>query len=320
MPLANLLANPEWDRPFFKKLASNDTGAAAGHQGGMVIPQDLRIYFPGLSGSVSSTNPTLDHRIRAELFLEDRHVATVNTRYQFQTWGGSRSPESRLTDKLGPIRDKAKGGDFLIVQRNLEQLDFYRLILVRQSSAEYPLITTLTNGKKWGVLGGEKPMSANELESAEQLEEEREKLPFQLFDTITNKVEAKTFKIARSIAFRLTIQRVYSGACAVCGTSLRSPEGPVELDAAHIVPRSMSGTDDARNGLGLCKRHHWAFDHGLFSVDEHRKIFVPSTVRKIPENKLLTDLHGNQIRESIETTLIAEAAAFDWHRKNVLIQ
>jgi hypothetical protein len=40
----------------------------------------------------------------------------------------------------------------------------------------------------------------------------------------------------------------------------------------------------------------------------------------IPENKLLADLHGNPIRESIETTLIAEDAAFDWHRKNVLIQ
>ncbi|MBM3575875.1 MAG: restriction endonuclease [Alphaproteobacteria bacterium] len=319
MPLANLLANPDWDQPFFKKLASNDTGSASGHQGGMVIPQDLRNYFPGLSGNVSSINPTLDHRIRAELFIEDKHIATVSTRYQFQTWGGTRSPESRITDKLGPIRDKARGNDYLVVQRNLEQLDFYRLILVRQSSTEYSMIVNLANGKRWGVLGVEKPMSATELEMAEKLENEREVLPFQLFDSTTIKVESRSFKIARSIAFRLTIQRVYSGICAACGTSLRSPEGPIELDAAHIVPRSMSGTDDARNGLGLCKRHHWAFDHGLFSVDESRNLFVPRSVRMLSENKSLSELHGTPMRESIEPDLYADDSALDWHRNNVLI-
>jgi putative restriction endonuclease len=37
-----------FDRPMFKRLAPNDTGAAPGHQGGIVIPKDLGPYFPDL--------------------------------------------------------------------------------------------------------------------------------------------------------------------------------------------------------------------------------------------------------------------------------
>ena len=46
MPLICLVASTDWDFPIFKILANNDTGAAAGHQGGVVIPKDLRVYFP----------------------------------------------------------------------------------------------------------------------------------------------------------------------------------------------------------------------------------------------------------------------------------
>jgi hypothetical protein len=35
--------------------------------------------------------------------------------------------------------------------------------------------------------------------------------------------------------------------------------------AAHIVPKNKNGTDDPRNGLTLCRAHHWAFDAGLFT-------------------------------------------------------
>ena len=39
----------EFDRPLFKKLAHNDTGMAAGHQAGVVIPTAMDRFFPQLS-------------------------------------------------------------------------------------------------------------------------------------------------------------------------------------------------------------------------------------------------------------------------------
>ena len=134
--LATLLEDPKWDAPFFKVLAMNDTGAASGHQGGMVIPKDLRNYFPGLSGTTNIYLPTLDHRITAQLFVNEKFVGTADTRYQFQTWGGERNAESRLTDNLGPLRNRATGGDILIIQRSIDNLELYRLILVTQKNKD----------------------------------------------------------------------------------------------------------------------------------------------------------------------------------------
>jgi putative restriction endonuclease len=60
---------PEFDAPVFKRLARNDTGQAAGHQGGLVIPQALDSYFPQLVGATTSTSPTVDRDVRATLVV-----------------------------------------------------------------------------------------------------------------------------------------------------------------------------------------------------------------------------------------------------------
>lgn len=84
MALFALTQSPDWDLPFLKVLANNDTSAASGHQGGIVIPMNLRPFFPGLSENTSPLNPTTDKRIEADLFVENRFLASVSTRYQFQ--------------------------------------------------------------------------------------------------------------------------------------------------------------------------------------------------------------------------------------------
>lgn len=79
--LLQFLNDPAWDAPFFKRLAHNDTGQASGHQGGVVVPKDLRVYFPALDEGLASANaPTVDRYL-------------------------TRSAESRLTDNLG-LRSK----------------------------------------------------------------------------------------------------------------------------------------------------------------------------------------------------------------------
>lgn len=311
----------DWDLPFFKVLANNDTGAAAGHQGGIVIPKDLRVFFPTLSvGSTSSANPTTDRRLRADLFIEDRFVSAVDTRYQFQTWGGTRRAESRLTDQLVPIRSVARGGDILVMQRSIDRLDLYRLTLVRQGSADFAEVLTRASGKRWGVFGSELPLAQNDLDSAAQEEEAEEQGAFASIDTTAGITTSTVKRVARSVVFRESVTRLYAYSCAVCGTALRSPLGMVEVDAAHIIPRSRMGPDDARNGISLCKRHHWAFDGGLFGFRNDLTIIVPSAVGALPANLPLRSLNGQTIRKPSSPSLSPHPDALTWHRDHVLLR
>lgn len=313
-----LISSLDWDAPIFKILASNDTGSAPGHQGGIVIPKDLRSFFPGLSGALSSSSPTSEHRVSAELFLGNDYLATVSTRYQLQSWGGKRSPESRLTDKLVPLRKLATGGDLLIIQRKMESFVHFRLTLIKKSDPNYKIFDDLIKGRRWGVLS-DVPLTTGDFESAVIEERKIEEVPFVLIDSSASKVTTLVTKTARSLAFRVRILEIYNETCSVCGEALKSPSGLVEVDAAHVVPRSALGADEARNGFALCKRHHWAFDNGLFGVGSDRKITVPSSVKLLHNNTSLSALDGKLIREANIPELRVHPEAFAWHMEKICI-
>ena len=321
MALRCLEPSSEWDFPFFKVLANNDTGAASGNQAGVVIPIPLRPFFPGLSGPVSATSPTVDHRIEAQLFVENVYKGNVNARNQFQTWGGTRRPESRLTDQLGPLRNAAAGGDVLIIQRSIDRLDYYKLTLIRQASPEFATVAALVAGRNWGVLATTAPpVSDADLDSALAEEAALEAAPFTLIDPSAGTASSTVRRVARSIIFRSTVLEQYEELCAICDEALRTPSGLIEVDAAHIVPRSLMGVDDARNGLALCKRHHWAFDKGLFGIGDDRNVFVPGSVSSIPQNLNLNRFHGHPVREAKTPALQVHPSAFKWHRDNLLVR
>lgn len=319
MKLLAFLNNPDWDAPFFKILARNDTGEAPGHQGGMVIPKELRKFFPRLAGRATPENPTIDTKIEAFLYNHDNFVSQVKTRYQNQTWGGERSPETRLTSSLGPIRNLAVGEDIMVFQRHRSTLTLYRLILFKKGTDDYRYLDRIIGLRHYGILF-DSPMIEEDLDGAEEEQIEREKNPFTLFDNTPDFTISHSKVIARSYAFRMKVIEIYSLTCSVCGVCLLSPVGTLELDAAHIVPLSKSGTDDARNGIALCKRHHWAFDKGLFGISDERKIIIPESVVTIPSNDSLVELRGSSISESKVENLKASGQAFDWHRTNILIQ
>lgn len=152
MNLDCLTASSEWKSPFFKVLARNDTGEGRGHQAGVLIPRSLRQYFPPLTGSTSSTQPTIDQRIHADLYDGERFLSTVNTRYQYQSWSDTRSHEARITDQLGPIHRIAQGGDVLIMQQSTTTKNRFRLTLIRKSSPYFVLIQTTIDRRRWGLL------------------------------------------------------------------------------------------------------------------------------------------------------------------------
>ena len=71
----------------------------------------------------------------------------------------------------------------------------------------------------------------------------------------------------RDAAFRSTVLEANAYTCCFCGKNF-SAGGATAMEAAHIVPRGKRGTDNVANGLCLCPVHHWAFDKGMWTLDE----------------------------------------------------
>lgn len=141
-----------FDMPIFKMLAHNDTGGAVGHQGGVLIPKAVESYFPTLSDKVSPAHPTVSAYISARLYDGPTYLETVETRYQYQTWGATRRPERRVTGNLGAIRSIAKRNDILLMERNQNDPKRYRLTLLRRGTPEYQAAAAKAHGRRWGTL------------------------------------------------------------------------------------------------------------------------------------------------------------------------
>jgi putative restriction endonuclease len=84
----------------------------------------------------------------------------------------------------------------------------------------------------------------------------------------------ETTRRARDAAFTQAVREAYNRKCAICGSERETPGGNPEVEAAHIYPKHEGGSDDVRNGIALCKLHHWAFDSGWLSLTDSCEVIV----------------------------------------------
>lgn len=119
---------------------------------------------------------------------------------------------------------------------------------------------------------------------------------------------------SRSTAFRKVVVAAYDHTCAACGLRLLTPEKRTAVEAAHIVPWSVSYNDDPRNGMALCGLHHWAFDEGVITVDPAFIIRVSPIVDYQSEGaQSMAALNGIQIVLPTDRTLHPAQPALKWH-------
>lgn len=317
--IKEFLSSDEWDAPFFKRLAHNDTGRAPGHQGGILIPKDLRPFFPSLDERrVSKGKPTVDRYLSTQMFVGLQQVADDLVRYQIQTWGGTRSPEGRLTDNLGPLHREAAKGDLLIFQRSADILDRFRLLLIPATDASFAEILRTTHDRRWGPLNKAAiPVTHSDLDLAIDELKDLAEQPFKL-KAPRERRDSRLQRVARSSVFPACVHKEYDWECAVSRVSLKTPAGKYEVQAAHVVPVSGDGTDDIRNGISLSHTLHWAFDRGLFGVRDDRTVYIPRRIRRMVGNNFLKRLAGRRIKEAKTKHLRVHPDALRWHRENLV--
>ena len=123
----------------------------------------------------------------------------------------------------------------------------------------------------------------------------------------------------RSAGFRQAIMGLYDYTCAVCRLRIVTMDGESATDAAHIIPFHISKNDDVRNGISLCKLHHWSFDKGLLSLSKTYQVLVsPLMSDQRPTEWLLTELQDKSILLPEHDQLYPAPDALAWHREEML--
>ena len=91
----------------------------------------------------------------------------------------------------------------------------------------------------------------------------------------------------RDAAFRRTVLEVYDYTCAACGIRLLLSSDLSLVEAAHIIPFSVTRNDRPTNGLALCPNHHWAMDRHLIAPcpDSQHREGVWRISRRLEERK-----------------------------------
>jgi putative restriction endonuclease len=131
--------------------------------------------------------------------------------------------------------------------------------------------------------------------------------------------EADAYRTAvRDQAFRRAVVTAYDHQCALCGFRVLTADGHTAVDAAHVIPWSISRNDMPTNGMALCRLCHWTFDEGLISVSARYLIITSGQLaagRNAPGH--LSTVAGRKILGPTEKHLWPAPAGLEWHRQKV---
>lgn len=122
----------------------------------------------------------------------------------------------------------------------------------------------------------------------------------------------------RDQAFRRVIVSMYDHRCAVCGIRMLTADCHTVVDAAHIVPWSLTHDNTVQNGMALCRLCHWTFDEGLITVSGTYAVLVSkqlSANNNIPSH--MQTLFGRCIIGPVEQLLWPNQDALHWHQQKI---
>ena len=144
---------------------------------------------------------------------------------------------------------------------------------------------------------------------------------FQLFDHLVQRGRSSHEVFVRNSAFRRIVTTQYEHYCAVCGFRLKTSRGGYEAEAAHIIPKHKNGVDDPRNGISLCRTHHWAFDKGVISVrPDDLTVIIASYLgdqKSDTSIQQILQLNGSRIRSVLNKDYSPAAKALAWHKWHI---
>lgn len=124
--------------------------------------------------------------------------------------------------------------------------------------------------------------------------------------------------IVRNAFFRKSIVHLYKYHCALCRIKVQSAIGQNIVDGAHIKPLSIFHDNHIDNGISFCKNHHWAFDNGLFTIDNDYKIIVAKNFTEYsPNTKSIQEFDREKLLLPTSIEYFPRPDALQWHHDHV---
>jgi putative restriction endonuclease len=115
----------------------------------------------------------------------------------------------------------------------------------------------------------------------------------------------------RNRLFPEVVKELYSFSCCVCRLNTNMGNNRSVVDGAHIMPFAEFHNNDPRNGISLCRNHHWGFDSGAWSLTDDQRIIVsPNLNSPVPYLVANSTIHLPADEE-----FWPDPVALEWHRK-----
>ena len=133
--------------------------------------------------------------------------------------------------------------------------------------------------------------------------------------------ESEDASIGRTAGFRRKVTEAYDHQCAACGLRIRLPDQDTAfVDAAHLIPFSLSYNDHPTNGIALCKNHHWAMDRNLIApaptgVWQVTKLLIP---RRSTGESELAKLADQPVLPPAEEAFRPDREAMRWRVERLI--
>lgn len=142
-----------------------------------------------------------------------------------------------------------------------------------------------------------------------------EECEVEIDDSVASYVSSTTASMAalfNATSFRDFVMVGYDKLCAITGTVIRY-ESYMNLEAAHIRPKSHGGLYLPNNGLALGRDLHWAFDKGFFSINNQYEVMVHPKIT----SDYLKAFDGKKIRLPKNAFFVPDLDNIRYHRENV---
>ncbi|MGZ9784405.1 HNH endonuclease [Bacillus cereus group sp. BfR-BA-01315] len=315
---------------YLKKLGSQELGSirASGDKASrgryIYISKDERVlsFFPPLSKHVKNDSSLLPI---VPLYSTSKEKIYCNYIYHNDKYNGSTSEKPR--DEYRIYSNNAlemhqyffKAGDIIVMKKDeiIEEGRQTVYYLERVTSAEsdfYQRCESIINACN---VRGNHAIYEGGLDEIETKINLLSTTPLQVVvdNSVTNKIQTSNTQIEdlfNSTSFRDFTMVAYNGSCAVTGNVIKYSKF-LNLEAAHIKPKSHGGSFLPNNGLALSRDIHWAFDKGFFTLNDDYTLRVHPEI----ESDFLKGYNGKQIFIPEEYFFKPSLESIRYHRENV---
>lgn len=113
-------------------------------------------------------------------------------------------------------------------------------------------------------------------------------------------------------SFRDFVMVGYNNLCAITESVIKYSSF-MNIEAAHIIPKSHGGSYIPSNGIAMSRDMHWAFDKGFFTISDDYKIVVHESV----QSDYLQMFNGKKIIIPSDPFFQPDKKSLKYHRDNI---